>query len=111
MRTLLWMYVVFGALLVALAVPLLLDRVPPNGWYGFRVPGTLNNPEVWYKVNRYAARWLLAAGIITVLAAIVLYFVPGLTVDTYAWLGLGAFALVFLPGLLLSFRYLRQLTH
>ncbi len=109
MTTLMVMYVIFGALLAALAVPLLLDKVSPNGWYGFRVPSTLYNPELWYKVNRYMARWMLAAGVITVVGAIGLYFVPGLSADTYAWLCLLLFALPFGLGLALSFRYLRRL--
>lgn len=37
MKTLLLMYTVFGLLLAALAVPLWLEKIPPNGWYGFRV--------------------------------------------------------------------------
>lgn len=108
MTTLLIMYVVFGLLLVALAIPLMLDKIPPNPWYGFRVPSTLSDPEVWYKVNRYAARGLLATGILTVLGAIVLYRVPGLSVDTYAWLTLAAFAAPFLVTIVASVRYLRQ---
>jgi len=109
MKTMLVMYVIFGLLLAGLSVPLLLDKIPPNGWYGFRVPSTLYNEQLWYKVNRYAARWMLLAGIITVVAAVALYFVPGLTVDRYAWLLLAAFALPFAVGVVLSFRYLRRL--
>lgn len=109
MSTLLAMYVIFGLLLAGLSVPLLLGKIPPNGWYGFRVPSTLYDADLWYKVNRYMARWMLAAGIITVVGAIGLYFVPGLSVDTYAWLCLLLFALAFLPGVVLSFRYLRRL--
>ena len=110
MTTLLWLYVIFGLLLIGLSVPLLLDKIPPNGWYGFRVPSTLYNPDLWYKVNRYAARWLLLSGIITVVAAVLLYYWAALSVDGYAWSMLAVFLLSFVPGLVLSFRYLRQLT-
>ena len=109
MTTLLVMYVVFGLLLAGLSVPLLLDKVPPNGWYGFRVPSTLYNPDLWYKVNRYMARWMLLSGIITVAGAVALFFVPGLSVDAYAWLCLLIFAGPFGVGVVLSFRYLRRL--
>lgn len=110
MTTMLAMYVLFGLLLIGLSIPLLLDKVPPNGWYGFRVPSTLYNPDLWYKVNRYAARWLLLSGIITLAAAVLLYFLTDLSVDGYAWSLLAVFLLSFLPGLALSFRYLRRLT-
>ena len=109
MTTLLVMYVIFGALLAGLAVPLLLDKVPPNGWYGFRVPSTLYNADLWYKVNRYMARWMLLSGIITVAGAVALFFVPSLSVDAYAWLCLLIFAAPFAAGVVLSFRYLRRL--
>jgi hypothetical protein len=79
------------ALLVGLSIPLLLDKVPPNPWYGFRVPSTLANANLWYKVNRYTARWLLSSGILTATGAVILYFAPGLTVDRYAWLCLAVF--------------------
>jgi hypothetical protein len=109
MTSLLALYVIFGLLLAGLSVPLLLDKIPPNGWYGFRVPSTLTNAELWYKVNRYMARWMLATGIITAGGAVALFFVPGLSVDAYAWLCLLVFALPFGLGVVLSFRYLRRL--
>ena len=109
MTTLLVMYVVFGLLLAGLALPLLLDKVTPNGWYGFRVPSTLYNADLWYKVNRYMARWMLLSGIITAAGAVALFFVPGLSVDAYAWLCLLIFAVPFAVGVALSFRYLRRL--
>ncbi len=109
MMTLLLMYVVFGLLLIGLAIPMMRDKVPPNAWYGFRVPSTRSNPTVWYKANRYAGRWLLVTGIVTVAAAIVFYFVPGLSVDHYAWLVLAAFGVPFVLMIAASFRYLRGL--
>jgi hypothetical protein len=103
------MYAGFGLLLVGLSIPLLLDKVPPNPWYGFRVPSTLANETLWYKVNRYTARWLLATGILTIAGAIALYFATSLTVDQYAWLCLAVFLVAFVPGILVSWRYLRRL--
>jgi hypothetical protein len=66
----------------------------------------LNNPDLWYEVNAYAGKRLLISGLITTLAAIGLYFVPGLTIDGYA-LSVMFFTLVTLViGLWQSFRYL-----
>lgn len=109
MTSIMVMYVIFGVLMIVLALPMLSDKVPPNPWYGFRVPSTLSDPVVWYKANRYMARWLLATGVITVVASIAIYFVPGLTVDAYAWLVLAAFGAPFLVMIVASFRYLRRL--
>ncbi|CUS06036.1 membrane protein of unknown function [Candidatus Promineifilum breve] len=109
MQTLLYMYVIFGLLLAALSVPMLLDKVPPNPWYGFRVPSTLADETLWYKINRHMARWLLLTGILTAVAAVVLYRWGKLSVDTYAWLCLLVFAVPFTMGAISSWRYLQQL--
>ena len=39
-------------LLVIISVPLILEIVPPNGIYGFRVSGTLS-PAIWYPANAF----------------------------------------------------------
>ena len=46
-------------LLLALSLPLMYGRVPPNPLYGFRVPRTLRHPELWYPANAYSGRWLI----------------------------------------------------
>ena len=51
-------------LLVALAIPLILDMIPRNGFYGFRTPRTLASDDVWYPANRYAGKALFVAGLV-----------------------------------------------
>ena len=50
--------------LIALAIPLILERVPPNHVYGFRTPYTMSSSEVWYRANRISGIALLTAGIV-----------------------------------------------
>jgi hypothetical protein len=80
--------------------------VGPNPWYGFRVRQTLGDPAVWYEVNAFAAKGLLAVGLGTSTFAAALSFVPGLDVGLYA----SVVAAVVLAGLavclFLSFRRL-----
>jgi uncharacterized membrane protein len=103
---LLLLFVGAGLLLIVISIPLIQRRIKPNYWYGFRTKCTLNNPDLWYEVNAYAGKRLLISGLITTLAAIGLYFVPGLTIDGYA-LSVMSFALVPLViGLWQSFQYL-----
>ncbi len=54
-----------GFLCVGSAIPLILQRVPPNPWYGFRVQATLENPAVWYPANR-SRFWEMSPGVRTV---------------------------------------------
>ena len=109
MTTLLILYIAAGLLLVALSIPLLLGKIRPNPVYGFRVPATLNDPDLWYAVNKFAAKRLVAAGLGILAPAIGLYFLPGLTVEAYALLCLAVFVLVFGAGLWQSIRYMRSL--
>jgi hypothetical protein len=109
MRTLLVMYVSFGLLLAGLAIPLLLGKIAPNPWYGFRVPSTLADETLWYKVNHHMASWLLATGIITVAGAVALYWWGNLSLDAYAWACLAVFAVPFTIGVIRSWRYLQRL--
>jgi uncharacterized membrane protein len=48
----------------------MIRRVPPNHWYGFRIPKTLRDPHTWYEANYIAGRDLLLAGVAMLLAAI-----------------------------------------
>jgi hypothetical protein len=106
MTFLLAFYVAAGLVLAGLSLPLIWRKVGPNPWYGFRVRQTLDDPAVWYDVNAYAAKGLLAVGLGTSIVAAALYFVPGLDVGLYA----SVVAAVVLPGLavclFLSFRRL-----
>ena len=108
MVTLLALYSLGGLLLAGLSVPLILHKIPPNGLYGFRVPSTLDNPALWYKVNAYAGRRFLVVGMGTAVGAIILYFVSMPNVDEYALSSLGLFLALFLWGIITSVLYLKS---
>jgi hypothetical protein len=92
-------YIALGLILCAVSLPLILGRIKPNRIYGFRIPTTLNDPQVWYPANAYAGRWLLVIGALFTLAATLARFIPGITPDRYAIL----MAALILGGLLLAF--------
>lgn len=110
MTTLLVFYVGASFLLMFAALPLLCEKVPPNPLYGFRVRATLENPNIWYAVNRYAARRLIFSGALIAVAAIVLFFAPGLSSDAYAWSCLGVTVIALGTTLLQSWRFLQRIT-
>ena len=84
MLSLLFPYLAGGILLCLLSVPMIRRRIPRNGLYGFRVAKTLASDDAWYPANEFAGRRLLVLGLIIVVAALVLFAVPGITVDAYA---------------------------
>jgi hypothetical protein len=109
MQTLMLMYVIFSVVLIMLAIPLWLEKIPPNGAYGFRVKKTLENEKNWYAVNKYSAPWLFATGAGTLITAIGLYFVPGISIDIYPLVVFGVFLIILVPGLILTVRYMNTL--
>jgi SdpI/YhfL family protein len=56
----------------ALAIPLMLRKVPRNVIYGFRTRTTLSSDSIWYEANAHFGRGLLAASIVSALAICVL---------------------------------------
>jgi uncharacterized membrane protein len=59
-----------GVLYIGLGIPLLLGRVPPNGFYGCRTKKTLSNERIWYAVNRVTGRDLIIGGAAIVVTAL-----------------------------------------
>jgi len=103
------MYVAGGLFLTVLSIPLVQKRIPPNPWYGFHVPQTLNNPALWYPANANAGMRLFWSGIAICVGAIALYRVPNLSLDVYA---LGCLAVTFVAlaiGIIQSWRCLHPL--
>ena len=54
-------FVSVALILIGVATPLVLGRVPPNDLYGLRVPATLEDEEVWFEWITFAADTLLGA--------------------------------------------------
>ena len=58
-------------LLAVLSIPFLWNLVPRNRFYGFRVPATLRDDQVWYTMNRRVARAMIPVCSVLALAAAV----------------------------------------
>ncbi len=53
---------IIPALLIVLAVPLSLEKIPRNHFYGFRTRYSLSSDEVWYRANKISSIAMLIAG-------------------------------------------------
>ncbi len=109
MTTMILLYVCTSLLLVLIAIPLYLKKIPPNNLYGFRVKATLEDPELWYEVNRYSAGWLMFSGIVICLSALVFAAIPGLSIDAYSLLCLAVFTLTFIMSMGFSVQKMNSL--
>jgi uncharacterized membrane protein len=59
-----------GVAIAVAGLPLMLRRVPPNRWYGIRLPATLADERLWYAVNERSGRDLLVVGATVALLAV-----------------------------------------
>jgi hypothetical protein len=106
METLLILYLVIGLVSVGISLPLIARKIPPNLWYGFRIRKTLEDANIWYAVNEYFGRRLLVVSVIFSVTSLLLYFLPGISVDTYALSTLLVFLVAFTIAMMQSWRYM-----
>ena len=107
MTLLMTIYVLGGLLLILISIPLVFRKIPPNPIYGFRIRWTLEDPELWYSVNAYSAKWLMFVGFCAILGATGLALIPGIPLEIYAFGNLGIFVVSFTLALLQAIRFLR----
>lgn len=69
-----------GPLLVLFSVPLMFRWIPPNSFFGLRIPSTLRNRSVWYDANALSARHLFVLGAFLVFLEFVLP--PSIRIET-----------------------------
>ena len=97
-------------LIVALSVPLILGKAPPNSAYGFKTPKTLASSDIWYPANRAAGWFLLAPGVMAVCFNLGLWWVsPGWPPDRVMWWMTGGTLIPVAMSTVLSFIYLGRL--
>ena len=65
-------------LVMLLAIPPMLEKVPKNGLYGFRTKTTMSASEPeWYRVNRIAGIGMFIAGFVGILSCVVVPWLVG----------------------------------
>ena len=109
MAALMIMYLVSGVLLIALSIPLIRGKIPPNGLYGFRVKRPLEDPRIWYPVNRYGGKWLLVTGVWIIFIALTLRAVPHISLVAYALGVLAVDIVLLITGFCMVVRYMNSI--
>jgi len=100
---------VTGLLFVGLSIPLLLYKIPPNPWYGFRTRLTLGDPQIWYPVNAWGARRLLWIGILTLIAGAACWLLPEAWLGGYVLIVCALWVLALIAVLVWGVKYARRL--
>jgi uncharacterized membrane protein len=106
------LFPLLGLLFIALGWPMATRRVPPNRWYGLRVPATFADKTVWYDANAVTGRDMVGLGIVLAVVALLLPRIVSLDSTIYTLvcaLVLGVGSLIFsLRGWRLANRLLRE---
>lgn len=97
-----------GFLFVGLSIPLINRKIPPNNLYGFRVPETLNNRELWYDVNEYSARLMRNIGYI-LLATVQILLLLRTDPTVFALLLVGILLTGTILMVILTYKYMRTI--
>ncbi len=87
-----------------IAIPLVLRKIPRNGAYGFRTPTTLGNDFIWYEANAHFGRGLLVSSLVSALAVLAPYNLPGLSAEHFLKASIAALAVPPLVAALLTQR-------
>jgi uncharacterized membrane protein len=106
MIAMLALYSLGGLIIAGISVPLILYKIPPNSFFGFRNQSTRDNPRLWYKINAYAGKRLLVTGLGTAVGSNILYYLSA-SPEEYALSCLGVFLALFLWTMITSFLYMR----
>ena len=67
-------FTLIGMVEIILGLPLLFNKIKPNWLYGFRLPSTVSNEKIWYKVNHFFGRDMIISGIIITQLSLFLMF-------------------------------------
>ncbi|HLY27059.1 MAG TPA: SdpI family protein [Aggregatilineales bacterium] len=110
-QLLMLVYIVLGLVVAGLGVPLVLRRIKPNPFYGVRLGRTMKDEKMWYAVNAYVGRWLVALGLLTAILALVVAAFPGISILRYTLTVLGIVGVGTIAAMVFSWRYIRSLDH
>jgi len=107
---LLLIFLIIGITEVILSIPLILEKVPRNGLYGFRTQKTQSSDEIWYKSNKFIARDLFISGLIVVIGNLILLFINSeMSLRNTTIIGLLTIIIPIIITLYRGFNYLEQL--
>ncbi|MHB8744735.1 MAG: SdpI family protein [Sulfuricaulis sp.] len=61
-----------SGVMAVVALPLILQWVPPNGLCGFRTPRTLADRDLWYRANTFCGWAILLAAFASIILLVIL---------------------------------------
>jgi uncharacterized membrane protein len=90
---------------IAISTPLVLRKVPPNVWYGFRTRKTLSDTNLWYEANYRGGVNLIIASIIALIARMI--FMQMFEPELAGFVSMAVLAVVTVGAAIISVRQVR----
>jgi hypothetical protein len=90
---------------IAISIPLVMRKVPPNLWYGFRTRKTLSDTSLWYEANYRGGLNLIIASVIALIARVI--FTQMFEPETAGLATMAVLAAVTLGSLIVSMRQVK----
>ncbi|MEO8506194.1 MAG: SdpI family protein [Betaproteobacteria bacterium] len=94
-------------LLIAVAIPLALRKVPRNGVYGYRTRTTMANDEIWFDANAHFGRGLIIASMFGAFAGYLIYRFEPFSPSAYLPVSIFVLAVPSLVAALATARFIR----
>jgi len=104
-------FTICGVSEIIQGLPLMFEKIKPNWLYGFRLPGIVENKEVWYPVNKYLGKGLVVIGSMLVVITLFLFMVElGLSFFEKTLVLLFTLIIPLVIVMIGSFNYYRELS-
>ena len=65
-----WVNLVLGLVLLGFSIPMWLEKVPMNRWYGVRIQKSFESEENWYRINRFGGMLGVLTGLAIALVGV-----------------------------------------
>jgi uncharacterized membrane protein len=98
-----------SGLLIVVAIPLALRKVPRNVVYGFRTRATMANDETWFEANAHFGRGLIISSLCGACMAGVIYGLQPFPAEVFLPVSLLVLAAPTLVAVLATARFVRSL--
>ena len=109
-QLLIMIFTLMGFSEIISGLPLFLEKVKPNWFYGLRYIRTMSTEKIWYKSNKYLGRDIVISGILLVFASLLLLlFKLNATVFEIFLFSLFLIILPVITILIRAFMYLKKL--
>ncbi len=97
-------HLIVGLLIIAVSLPLILQKIGRNHYYGIRIPEAFESEERWREINAYGGRLFLRWGIVVTAVGLVGLALPESLCFPYIWVSL----VIIIGGLILVIRAIRR---